>query len=570
MVDVTGLVVSKGFSVVVDQVSSVTRALKARMQTVSENDDLRDHILNQADLLQTAIQPNDNPPTYKYAVDNLRERLSNCDHLLRGIAGESRTEHFLRAEKQKLQLEALKEEMEQALLQAQFAVICVLEYKVNILEKRLIKLDGGGPPDVYTGSHTISPDKLPRPRAQADGDHLRVMWTDNNDPNNVTDYEVGYYYETCAPSNITVSRIDRKKYCANNPTSQCFQQTFGPSKLHPGNFYKIMVRAVNGYGPGEWSDPTYIELPISPRDQLASCPSVVVQSATPVDDESSTVDVVIIVSRPPGQDDVTSCEIEVYSESTPDQDDTEIHAQGQQKWESDRIDIYLDEPTTLEEFKLQITRIKQGAHKTRIQVTTRSSSGTKSEKSKMTKVDTLEPIPSAPQNVRVAWYKSTEAHLTWEEPETNPLAVKQYKVWIRTSPQGGWNQIEPTVTTDTNATVRDLRSKKGYCFKVQAMTESGMEGQTSADIEIMTKSHPAVRVTKACGVFAATLAVPLVVVPIYQAKSGIDRIKESTDEDRKYYMAMTVFTTSLSLLISPFLAPVFAVQLAVIIYGEEY
>lgn len=97
------------------------------------------------------------------------------------------------------------------------------------------------------------PAKVSRPTVEMEGDQLIISWDDpHNYRGSLSKYELRYD-ETCnstlpVPANYTSFSL-------------------GYPKVTPGRLYTISVRAVNGRGPGEWSDHTIARFKTGPPNK---------------------------------------------------------------------------------------------------------------------------------------------------------------------------------------------------------------------------------------------------------------------------------------------------------------
>ncbi len=298
------ILTSKLVNTVLDQSLVKAQRVIDLLELMKDNEELRRGIIKRARLLQEILHEETFPaPTCQLYLNDLQDHLQNCEHL---IENPSIVNQFIQANDDNARLVKLQEEMNQAVSLAILAGNCSIKYTLEREFIRVRRNSSNRDDGVFIGSQSDIPLPLSSQavKACADGELLRVTWKDDrNTPANVTDYEVEYDQT----HELTV-RVDKSKFEQANGN---FQVTLGKSKVDPGGVYSIRVRAVNGHGPGKWTEPIVCALPQPPP--MPSTPAILPGSVhmEAEDRNSRIVNVVFLVTKPKEEENVTSCIVEV-------------------------------------------------------------------------------------------------------------------------------------------------------------------------------------------------------------------------------------------------------------------
>uniref|UniRef100_A0A1X7TDR2 Fibronectin type-III domain-containing protein n=1 Tax=Amphimedon queenslandica TaxID=400682 RepID=A0A1X7TDR2_AMPQE len=301
-----------------------------------------------------------------------------------------------------------------------------------------------------------SPAALSKPVVDIEGNQMIISWEDNdNSSGSVEMYEV--LLDDSTDDMIPVGP-DYNKI------------SIGPPRIEPGKIYNIQVRAINGNGPGEWSEQTIARFKTTPPNR-PDAPKVVpgyndarVFTKVPEIEESNGDPVHQII--------VEYCE---YDNSS--------------KWYTRHFPVK-EQPSTL------TSKIRGLSPDSRysIRVTLVNESGN-SAPSEAVNVWTQIPVPGKPINVRQSSKVAKDMlKIRWDPPniEDAGLFVQQYEVRY-TKRKNEFDGIETKFiyTKKLSATAKGLASNTKYAFYVKAMNNKG-EFDGSVRIEAETKSALAI------------------------------------------------------------------------------
>ncbi len=305
-----GVVTSKLFDAVLNQSLTKAQWIIEQLNCMSDNVELREGIIKQAgslrELLQQLERSPDLPRGIEDCLDHLRDHLRNCEDL---IKNSGQFIEFLQARDEHTRLVQLRDELIHAVSQAQFS-LTTTHYQLSQQEFRRARRNSSNLDDgVFIGSQATPPVQIQAEAVTADVREdklLRVVWDDNeNDPCNVTGYELEYD----EAHELTV-RLNKTTLGQYKQSDKHFQVTLGKPKVHPGGVYSIRVRALNGSGPGEWSEPIVCEFPQPPP--TPSAPTVHSVHLEADDKDTDKVRAVIVVSTPPDSENIAVCTVWVY------------------------------------------------------------------------------------------------------------------------------------------------------------------------------------------------------------------------------------------------------------------
>jgi len=291
-----------------------------------------------------------------------------------------------------------------------------------------------------------------------EGDLAEISWIDDeNACGSVVRYELYFDDETGKNLPLLASKITaRGKECSVR---------LGDPLIVAGNVYTIKLRAVNGSGPGEWSESASFRFKTGPP----------AQPKKPVITVTSTTEVKIEVQKLKPNEErgspVTHCVIE-YVEM---KEDNEIECQ----WKASTLALKRKSQDA-DSHNFNVGSLKPNT-KYRFRVKMQNCNGT-SAASEFYEIITDCLIPGPPQNVRISSKRlPTALKVRWSKPSHNPDGVSQYKVQYRIPKDIEWIHIETTNPTKNSSKVTDLKTDQEYEFRIQALNQNN-EGHVSEPV----------------------------------------------------------------------------------------
>ena len=286
--------------------------------------------------------------------------------------------------------------------------------------------------------------------------------------------------------------------------------------LFPSKFsYEIRMRAVNGTGPGEWSDwavGKFTVLPSPPRKPLA----IHVYSSTSV---------VLVVEKPPEEVRVKPVTHYVVN----------YHEVGENQYTTKIFDITELEALSLQvkdTFKLNLDWNIDATSMPiyNVKLSLRNADGDSLPFQDYTRTGTIS--PGKPVGLKVALKTTHEIVIEWEKPKTNLHLVNYYEVhWGRNG-----NTTKLTETKACGAIFKNLKSGKSYSFILRSVNKLGYRSEF-IEINVKTKSM-AKKVVKSVGEHAADVAGVTVksigprLVPFAPSHSDVTNTRRTTDRER--------------------------------------
>ena len=96
-------------------------------------------------------------------------------------------------------------------------------------------------------------------------------------------------------------------------------------------------------------------------------------------------------------------------------------------------------------------------------------------------------VPGPPTSLTVIGRADNRIKIEWKEPSINPTAVKEYHIEKR-SRNTDWEPVEPHRSPDKlSVVVTGLKSNKKYWFRIHAINDKGVKGESCEEIQSETK-----------------------------------------------------------------------------------
>lgn len=307
-----GTATSKLINSIVDQSFAKAQWIIEQIRYTNANDELRAGIIKQAQFLGELLQrlPRDDAAQYasecRLYLSDLRDHLQNCEDLIKNSGA---IIELIQARDENTRLLKVEEELNKAVSRAELSVNTAI-YGMIIQESKKARRNSSNPEDgLFIGIQATTPDKVhvQNVKAVADGELLRVSWIDiQNELDNITGYELEYDQT----HELTV-RVYKSHSRVLQQAARRWQVTLGKPKVLPGKVYSIRVRAFNGRGPGEWSEPRVCALPQPPP--TPSNPALTQESVHLEAEgaDSNLLTAVIMLARPKDAERVTSFIVEM-------------------------------------------------------------------------------------------------------------------------------------------------------------------------------------------------------------------------------------------------------------------
>ena len=457
---------------------TVCKEVHSRLESLAENNELSDRIQRHIQNLETTatelknLKQDELPESCTDNITSFNDSIGICKAACADLRNARKIKKFVSVHGHKKELETLDTQLRRACENLQLML-----HQVSLFQNRKLKeaVESGTQDIKRTVVHpeggVFLPNRVVRPKPQEikspqvsldeSGDLMEVNWIDDNNPNDAVDsYEIRYDDE-----NEQVVPAQRDK-CMLAEGSNTFGMILGYPKIKPGNLYTIQVRAVNGAGPGKWSEPPVIFRFKSGPPNKPRKPAVTVLSPTEVQ---------IAVSRLSEREEngscITQCKVE-YTEKIDGDDPT---------WST--LQVQIKKRTTLE-VKLKIGGLKPDAtYSFRVRMINDSGESVPSDSCD---VITTQLIPGPPQNLRISSKRtSTTIKVRWDEPSANPQAAYKYRIEWRLAKQSEWG---PGKTVNKkSAKVIDLKTDTTYQFRVRAVNNKDELGEWSDEIKSETR-----------------------------------------------------------------------------------
>ena len=354
---------------------------------------------------------------------------------------------------------------------------------------------------VYTGgSGTAVPAKIEKPSVELDRDLMVVSWRDEaNSGVGVTHYEVQYDDERGETLRKKASKLRTSE-------EHCYRVKLGTPRVTPGHLYTVQICAINGEGPGEWSEGTTFWFkqgpPSPPHKPTLSYPSPT-EIALTVKKQSEGAE--------------TDCPVTRYLVEYVDlQDDSN------NSWITAEHEVVSDD----EQYIQLLTKLKPG--KTNyIRIRAVNAVGKTSRPCERQLARTTQPIPGKPQRVRISRYrKATLIKIHWSQPLQHPEAVAMYRVQRVKSGSSKfttreWQDVTTVGADKLSAKAKDLDINTLYLFRVAAINSDGNETWSDTE-EASTHYGPFVSAIGATvAFFVGTVGGPVVGAMAFGVSAGV-------------------------------------------------
>ena len=324
------------------------------------------------------------------------------------------------------------------------------------------------------------PKKIEKPKVtQMHGEDLMVVaWNDTVNPREeISHYEICYDCET----GDVVSAQPHESSCKLNVL-----------KISLGCVYTVQVRACNGAGPGEWSDPVLFRF-YQGRPNRPRWLEVGLRLST---------EAIVVAKRPSEEDEngspVTHCIVE-YRES---------NAETPIGWTSLKHPF---EESSTKELEISVKNLERDtAYSFRLKMVNAFGESGATEKLDLT---THKPVPCGPSYVHFSLKRGANfLKLRWWPPVYHPHSVAKYEVQIRkakSQSDSDWEDL-PVRGNKKSVKATGLKSDTKYSFRVRAITHEGEIGEYSEEKQGETLYGPLGQFLCTTGAFfGGTLGGPL-------------------------------------------------------------
>lgn len=310
--------------------------------------------------------------------------------------------------------------------------------------------------------HKASPHPVKKPSVYLDQTQelMILKWEDRkNDINNTSYYEVSYKDDkrdgilAFKPENIISGSFS---------WGSKFTLRLGEPVVRTGNQYNVMVRAVNGAGPGEWSEACTIRFYTCPPDK-PQAPFLTVLSATEI-----LVEVKELSSEEEHGSRVTRCIIEY----------TDLDEENAAGWNS--LKCTLRNKNVLLRRKLNALR-PHTLYRVRVRMVNEIGTSPPSD-SRRARTKYL--VPGPPTNVRITNKQKNSLTVSWDKPTKNVKGVHKYKVRYRRVKI--WREFATVDRTTFSFKLKKLAADALYVVRVQSANEID-EGDTA---DVVAKTEP--------------------------------------------------------------------------------
>ena len=312
----------------------------------------------------------------------------------------------------------------------------------------------------------------------------------------------------------------------------------GKPKVYPGKLYCIRIREITSSGSRKWSD----TIPV-----LMDCGPPNLHPKFSIHVNSSSKATISIIRPTPEQENgspVTAAVVEIRSQPNLQKTTEEIKIQpGPEPAITAEIPI---KPNTTSFFRVQME----------------NAAGV-SDLSSEVKVTPSDMVPGPPTGLTVAGRAEDKIKIAWKEPSINPTAVKQYQIEKRTRFKS-WEPVgSPQSSDKLSAAVPGLETNKKYWFRVLAINDKGVKGDSCEEIKSETKFGPKTRylltgLGSVGGVIGGIVAAPITipVAAIGGAAGGARVVYDGVKEKDVVASGVGVGVGVMAVPLSPIVAPI--------------
>ena len=418
-------------------------------------------------------------------VKDTNQQLRACIQICEDMEKQNKLMKFMNAYSHSDAIAELEMVLDQAIADLNVALTCFNAAQIRKLGSQLDQAKLEVKRDILhptAGAYPVKagtlkpPAKVGQPMVDVEGDQMIISWDDpNNYQESVDGYEVRY--------------DDVHNFILPVPTNKYKSISLGSPKVTPGKVYTIQVRAINGRGPGEWSEHTIARFKTGPPNKPDK-PSVKVGT--------TSAKVTVIIPEP------EKCNGAPVNKAIVEYCETDNSCQ----WNSrEKAVCNYDNMVVFEIEELPANTI----HLFRIKLANEFG---KSQPSEPVQIQTQVPIPGVPTEVRQStYYTSSLLKIRWEPPLENPAYVDKYVVRYKKKKKEFDRKCEfqeiKTTSKKLSATAKHLKSDTKYIFHVAAFNSLN-ESCGHIRIEAETRWHKAAKAMLSPLVFAgATVASPL-------------------------------------------------------------
>lgn len=250
----------------------------------------------------------------------------------------------------------------------------------------------------------------------------------------------------------------------NEPGLCNFCISLGDPKVRLGHLYTVQVHAVNGRGPGDWSDPVVFRFKECPPNRPCK-PTLSIQSSS---------EILVTINRPPEKDEngspITCCIVEYTKMAGNNACGWKVFKAPIKKWDEDV-------------FKVSIRALTPDTnYYVRVKMANAAGESEPSEKGEAS----TDLIPGPPQLVHVG-RKSKMLELHWKAPLENPEAVDKYVAQIRRaiSKTSEWQEMSTVRRDILSAKATGLKADTMYKFRVCAVNKKSRAGEYSEEVDFV-------------------------------------------------------------------------------------
>lgn len=464
-------------------VAKELQTMISRMQSATEEIDRVSQRINKIlDILNDVKRSKTDSKPIQRALDDANQQLCACMQLCSDMNAKHKVMKFVNAHSRSVMAVEIGKILDQAINDLTLALTHLNSEEIRKLSDQVKGLETKVERDTMhptAGAYPIHkgtlkpPVKVNKPKVDIEGDQMIISW---NDPNNHTRSLSGYEL-----------RYDDIRGLILPVAADCKSYSLGYPKVTPGKLYTIQVRAVNGKGPGPWSENAIARFKTGP-------PNKPKQPTVSVDVTSVTVSILI-----PEPD---KCNGAYIKEAIVEYCELENSSQ----WISSEKSVSKND--AIATFK--ITGLPANTlHLFRVKLV--NEFGT-SQPSNSVKLRTQIPIPGVATEIRQSTFcTSSLLKIRWKPPNEHPKYANKYIVRYKKKKKefDRRHEFEVIETKKLSATARNLKADTTYVFYVSAHNSLGESCGNVARIEAKTKWHKAAKGLLSPFVFAgATLASP--------------------------------------------------------------
>ena len=448
------------------------------------------------------------PLSCQQGLQRFNESLCTCAEVCEKMRNRGALANLYHAQRHRRDLEVLERLLSEVHHSIQQVCFSVLLAQNEELWRRVVEGEtrleaeaihpGAG---IYKGAPGGCKEKVPRapdkPEVVVDGTLMAITWRDTqNSSEGIIRYEVRYEdeKELIAFGTPKELKVGKKK-------EGTYAMTLGPPKIVPGeqNVYTIQVRAVSRLGgPGEWSEAIVARLGVGPPNKPKK-PTITALSPR---------EVLVHVQRP-GVDEENGRPVREYIIEFMSR-----NADVVSQWQSLRYPIMDSDvgEASADVLMHTVRGLEPGSvYHFRVKMVNEAGS---SLPSKAEDVCMEQLVPGPPQDLRVSTKRTDKIiKIRWKPPAIYPQSVNKYIVHMQLKrgrqAQNEWSVVKEC-SEKLSATIRDLKAKTKYRFRVAAINFKGELGNFSKVMVAETRCGMGGRLTAAAGAFVGgTVGAPL-------------------------------------------------------------